>query len=76
MSDEATNVVRLKVAEVGDGAELSPDAVLDAAKGKAERLVVTYIAEDGELHLCGSHGSRETLWLLQRAILFLMLDTH
>lgn len=61
---------------LGDGIALNPDMILDKARGDFKQVVVAGFNQDGQIDLRSSHGSRETLWILQRAILHLMLETE
>lgn len=61
---------------IGDGLELLPDEVLESCKGQYVRAVIIGLDKDGGIHLHTSHGSRECLWLLERAKLHLMLETE
>lgn len=69
------DVVNLDV-PIADGIDLDPDHVLEANKGKFQQVVVVGFYQDGKIAVCSSHGSREALWMLERAKLHLMLETE
>jgi hypothetical protein len=63
-----TNVVELKLVEVGDGVRLDADKILEAAKGnKFDRLAIIGQLEDGEMYVAGTANAGETLVLLELA---------
>lgn len=59
---------------VGAAYVIEPDQVLGAAKGELREAVVIGFRADGALYVAGSHGPRETLWLLERAKHYLMVN--
>ncbi len=61
---------------VGDGVELDPERVLANAAGAFRQVLVCGFDQDGQIDIRCSHGSRDALWILQRAILHLMLETE
>lgn len=61
---------------VGDGSVLDPDLVCENASGKFREVVVCGFNHDGGIEVRASHGSRETLWILHRAIIHLMTETE
>ena len=75
MSDD-TVVPFTRTGKCGDGIALDPDVILDAARGDYTQVVIAGFDANGEVDLRSSHGSRETLWILQRAVLHLMLETN
>ena len=70
-----SNVIKLDL-PVADDIVLNPDDILDGAKGQFQQLFVAGYGQDGEFHIRATHGSREVLWMLQRAIVHLMLETE
>lgn len=68
----SADVIPLHVVEAGDGHVIAPDQVLSEAAGKYFRLVVVGEAEDGEIHVCGSHGAPDSLMLLAWAQQFIV----
>lgn len=68
-------VINLDV-PVTDDANLDPDVILEGAKGAFQQLLIAGYEKDGEFHIRATHGSREVLWMLQRAIIHLMLETE
>jgi len=54
--------------QISDGIALDPDKILDMAKGEFGEVVIVGWTPDGELQVRSSHGSREALWHLTRAI--------
>lgn len=60
---------------VGDDVALDPDAVLEGNKGHFQRLAIIGYDQDGEITICATHSSRETLWMLERAKIHLMIGT-
>ncbi|MDE2104686.1 MAG: hypothetical protein KGL39_46045 [Patescibacteria group bacterium] len=69
------DVIHLNV-PIPDNVTLDPDDVLDGSKGQFEQLLIAGYTKDGEFHVRSTHGSREVLWMLQRAIVHLMLETE
>lgn len=68
------DVIKLDL-PVTDDVILDPDAVLEAARGRFQQLLIAGY-QDGQITICATHGSREVLWMLERAKLHLMLDTE
>ena len=65
-----------KDGKIGDGLEIDPAKVLEGAKGAGlVQVVVIGFERDGNVTMFSSHGSRETLWMVERAKLYLMLGT-
>lgn len=60
-------VVNLHPGPVGDGFKVSPDDILNCAKGKLTNLVLVGIQEDGELYIAGSEGAPQSCFLMERA---------
>lgn len=75
-SDEKIIVLKQPSGLVGDGIAFEPNVILEGAKDNYLQVVVAGFNKDGEIDLRGSHGSRDILWVLQRAILHLMLDSE
>lgn len=73
MSD---NIIPLRPVLVGDGAALEPDMILEAAKGAYEQIVVVGFNADGQIDMRSSHGSRDALWIVERARLHLLTETE
>ena len=69
------DVIHLDV-PVGDDAVLDADFILDGDKGQFQQLLIAGYKKDGCIHIRATHGSREVLWMLQRAITHLMLETE
>lgn len=69
------DVIRLDL-PVNDEAVLEPDFILDSAKGQYQQLLVAGYDQDGKISIRATHGSREVLWMLNRAIVHLMLETE
>ena len=63
-------------APLTDAVELEPDQVLEGNKGKFQEVVICGFDQNGEIAICSSHGSREALWILERAKTHLMLGTE
>ena len=61
---------------VRDDVALEPDKVLEANKGKFQQLVILGYDQSGDIAVCASHGSREVLWMLERAKAFLLLESE
>ena len=61
---------------VGDGAIIQPDLILENAKGDFQQLIVAGFNQDRVIDIRSSHGSREALWILHRAIIHLMMETE
>ena len=70
-----SNVIRLDV-PVTDDTVLNPDDALEANKGQFQQLAIIGYDQDGKIAICATHGSREILWMLERAKLYLMLETE
>lgn len=51
---------------------LSPDAVLEGAKGQLRQVVIIGEDQDGKVQVYGSHGNAETFWLLKHGELSLL----
>lgn len=64
MSDAPDNVVRLHVAELGDGVVIAPDQILEVAAGKYRMLTMVGETHDGEIQVMGSHSGPESVVLL------------
>lgn len=63
-----TNVVELKLVEVGENVRLDADKILEAAKGKKfDRLAIIGELEDGEIYVAGNANAGETLVLMEMA---------
>lgn len=63
-----SNVVELKLVEVGENVRLDADKVLEAAKGKKfHRLAIIGELEDGEMYVAGTANAGETLVLMEMA---------
>lgn len=71
MSD---NVIRLDI-PVRDDLVLDADTLLENNKGKFQELVLLGYDQNGEIAVCATHGSREVLWILERAKIFLMIES-
>lgn len=69
------DVIQLDV-PVGDEIAIDPDTVLENSKGAFQQLLVDGYDNSGEFHVRATHGSREVLWMLNRAIVHLMLETE
>lgn len=69
------DVIKLDL-PIGDDVVLDADAVLEAAKGNFQQLIIAGYENNGEFHVRSTHGSREALWMLQRAIVHMMLETE
>ena len=63
-------VIRLDI-PVPDDMPLDPDRILEANRGKFQELVLLGYDQDGKITVCATHGSREVLWIMERAKLFL-----
>lgn len=74
MSDD-TVVPFTRTGVIGDGIALDPDKTLDNARGDYLQVVVVGFDQAGQINLRCSHGGRDALWILQRAIPHLMLET-
>jgi len=61
---------------IADDAVLDADMVLEGNKGKFQQLVICGYDQGGGIAICATHGSREVLWILNRAIVHLMLETE
>lgn len=61
---------------VRDDVALDPDAILEGNKGHFQQLAIVGYDQDGRIAVCATHGSREVLWMLERAKLYLMLETE
>lgn len=61
---------------VGDDIILEPDAVLEGNKGNFQQLAIIGYDKNGDIAICSTHGSREVLWMLERAKIHLMLETE
>jgi hypothetical protein len=63
-----SNIVELKVVEVGEGYRFEAEKILEAAKAqKFDRLVVIGELEDGELYVAATANAGETLVLMELA---------
>lgn len=70
------DVVQLDYSDgFGDGIVIDPDQILQNSVGEYQRVIVAGFEADGSFSLRSSHDSREALWILQQAILHLMLET-
>lgn len=69
------NVIHLDI-PITDGTALNPDTILEANKGKFQQLLIAGYDQSGNITICSTHGSRETLWMIERAKLHLMLGTE
>lgn len=74
MADD--KVIALRPTLVGDGAEIACDQVLGAAAGVYVQVVVVGFDKNGEIDMRSSHGSRDALWILERARLHLLTETE
>lgn len=61
---------------IADSVELRPDDVLEGNKGHFKQLAIIGYNQDGKITICSTHGSREVLWMLERAKIHLMLETE
>lgn len=66
------NVLEFRPHLVGDGARVSCDDVLNSAVGKLDQVAVIGLDADGDVYIAGSDGSAETVFLMERAKLFLL----
>lgn len=64
----SADIVRLVQTQVGNGVTLDADKVLEENKGIFTELVICGFDEEGELAVCGTHGIRDTAWILQNAL--------
>ena len=63
-----SNVVELKLVEVGEGFRFEAEKILEAAKGqKFDRLAILGQLEDGELYVAATANAGETLVLMEMA---------
>ena len=46
---------------------IKPDDVLDGNKGHFQQLAIVGYDQEGKITICATHGSREVLWMLERA---------
>lgn len=67
------NVIHL-VQPLGDGAHIDADQILEQNKGVFRSLVIAGYDQDGQLVLCGTDSTEHSVFLLERAKLFLL--TH
>jgi len=65
-------IIQFEPGAVGDGFRVSPDDVLEAAKGGFVSVVVVGQSADGEIVVAGSDGAPERLMLLQWASLHMV----
>ena len=65
-------VIKLDI-PVGDDVALNPDDVLEGNKGHFQQLAIVGYDQDGKITICATHGSREVLWMLERAKLHLLM---
>lgn len=68
-------VIRLET-NIADIVELNPDDILEANKGKFQQLAIVGYDLEGNITICSTHGSREILWMLERAKAHLLLETE
>lgn len=69
------DVIKLDL-PVGDDVVLDPDVILEGNKGKFQQLAIVGYDQDGKIAVCATHSSREVLWMLERAKIYLMLETE
>lgn len=69
------DVIKLDL-PVNDSVALDPDAVLEGNKGNFQQLAIIGYDQEGKIAICATHGSREILWMMERAKIHLMLDTE
>lgn len=69
------DVIKLDI-PLNDAAVLDPDEVLEGNKGHFQQLAIIGYDQEGKITICATHGSREVLWMLERAKIHLMLDTE
>jgi len=63
-----TNVVELKLVEVGEGFRFEADKLLEGAKDqKFSRMAIIGQLEDGEMYVAGTANAGETLMLMEMA---------
>lgn len=63
-----TNVVDLKLIEVGSGYRFDAEKLLEAAKAHAfERMAIIGRLESGELYVSGTANAGETMILIEQA---------
>ena len=64
-----SNVVKLKLAHVGEGFRFDPDEVLEAAKGIGftNLVIIGELPGDDELYTAGMANAGEALILMMRA---------
>jgi hypothetical protein len=63
-----TNVVELKLVEVGENFRFDPDTLLEAAKGNDfGRLVIIGEHADGSLWISGTANAGESVIMMERA---------
>lgn len=67
-------VLNLNGENVGENYNVTPDIVLEGAKGALVEVVVVGVEKDGTIFLAGSKGSMHTLWLLEAGKHVLMRD--
>ena len=61
---------------VSENVVLDPDTILEKAKGVFHQVAIIGYDESGEFQVRSTHSSREVLWMLNRAIVHLMLETE
>jgi hypothetical protein len=63
-----TNVVELKVVEIGEGFRFEAEKILEAAKAKKfDRMMIIGELENGEMYVAGTANAGETLVLMELA---------
>jgi len=68
-----SEVVELKLVEVGEGFRFEADAILEAAKGKLfGRMAILGTHEDGSIYVAGTANAGETLVLMEMAKHFIV----
>lgn len=60
---------------IGDGLTLDPDHILEHARGVYLQVVVLGFDKDGLIDVRCSHGSRDALWVIERAKHHLLFET-
>lgn len=60
----------------GDGRVYDCDQILEKAAGIFEQVVVLGFNKSGGFQVHSSHGSRDALWAIQRAIHHLLFETE
>lgn len=76
MDDDVVVPFKTADGQVGDGAAIDPDLILENAKGDFLQVVVVGFNKDGQIEMRSSHSSRDALWIIRKGEHHLLFETE